>query len=92
VKIAIELSKCQDSLRFRITHYNLLRLWLLRHIPFGATGESSEYFTFRRWRHHKFERSHQSVNSLVYGHLEHFLNNALLLAWGLLVTCVTITV
>src|SRR5437867_6014029 len=65
----------RKSVRFSIMRCNLLDSWLLRMLNPSAAGESSEQFTIRNRRRHKFEKLNHPVNSLVGRLLKHFWNN-----------------
>ena len=65
----------RESVRFPIMRCNLLDSWLLRVLNPRAAGESSEQFTIRNRRRHKFEKLNHHVNSLVGRLLKYFLNN-----------------
>jgi hypothetical protein len=67
----------RESVRFRIMRCNLLGSWLLHVLDPCAAGKSSEQFTIRHRRRHKFEKLDHHVNSLVGRLLKHFWNNIL---------------
>jgi hypothetical protein len=71
------VSDRQESVRFPIMRCNLLGSWLLCMLNSSGVGKSSEQFTIRHQKPHKFEKLDHHVNSLVVRLLRHFLNNIL---------------